>query len=579
MSLSPKTTQLRTSNHLWQFLCLLASLWVLRTEVTVGAEPDERYRGELEIRKQVLQGDPATSSAPYDLIRGTFVSDLIKESSLSDKSARPQIRISGVTVEGDLYLTDLDVWSKIRIETCLFKGSVFFTNTSFRKGLSCHGCTFEKAASFADVKVEGSADFEHTTFNRSVTFKDASIGGDLQMAASHFQDSANFWRLHVGSDLCLDNANFNDTAIFNHGSIGKFFSLSNTSFRGKAKACFDNLKVGEDALVKACFYGPVRWNYGEAKGIYYKGSQFFDSFSFDSNTVAHSVSFQNCYLIGHFTCRENKISDDLDARDAHFKSMNFKFTNRPAGNSEKFDDSERSFDADFFRTKAVGVARFNNASFDGSLSLERTDFQDFDITSIKPWPRQENTTQLAEATVKNFHAGPLEPEGWKTLLTFIDKAEYDEGLYIQMEQFLKARGDPEEADEVFISSQERAKKRLHSWPLIRSWIVDLVTAYGRQPWRTVICSVFVVVIGAGVFSDERDMQVRDNKFEGRKYNPLWYSFDLFAPVIDLEAASVWAPRPNKHLKWLYLRIHRLLGWVLVPIGIVAITGFLQSPAS
>jgi hypothetical protein len=66
-------------------------------------------------------------------------------------------------VEGDLYLTDLDVGSEIRIETCVFKGSVFLTNTSFRRGLSWHGSTFEKA-SFEDVKVEGSADFQYTTF-------------------------------------------------------------------------------------------------------------------------------------------------------------------------------------------------------------------------------------------------------------------------------------------------------------------------------------------------------------------------------------------------------------------------------
>jgi hypothetical protein len=103
----------------------------------------------------------------------------------------------------------------------------------------------------------------------------------------------------------------------------------------------------------------------------------------------------------------------------------------------------------------------------------------------------------------------------------------------------------------------------------------VVTAYGRQPWRGLAWAAGVVLVGAIVFWKKEDMEVRDPEFEGRKYNPIWYSFDLFAPIIDLEAASVWAPRPDKHRKWLYLRIHRLLGWILVPIGIVAITGLLQ----
>ena len=93
-----------------------------------------------------------------------------------------------------------------------------------------------------------------------------------------------------------------------------------------------------------------------------------------------------------------------------------------------------------------------------------------------------DTTRLADWTVKYFHAGPLEGEGWNRLLAFLDNAEYDEGVYIQLEQFLEARGDPEQADQVFIRREERGQgERLHSFAWVRSWVLDLVTAYGRQP--------------------------------------------------------------------------------------------------
>jgi len=75
------------------------------------------------------------------------------------------------------------------------------------------------------------------------------------------------------------------------------------------------------------------------------------------------------------------------------------------------------------------------------------------------------------------------------------------------------------------------------------------------------------------------MKERDEKFKGRRTIQSGTSFDLFAPVIDLEAASVWHRDRIKSVKWFYLRIHRLLGWILVPMAILAITGLLQGGTS
>jgi len=366
------------------------------------------------------------------------------------------------------------------------------------------------------------------------------------MGGSRFQDSADFGRLHVGSDLCLDYANFYGAASFNNGSFEKFLLIRDTHFYGTEEAAnFDNLKVGEDALVRAFFYGPVRWSYAEAKGNYYERSKFFGKFCFNSNKISHSVSFRNCDSHGQFICTENKIDEDLDARDAHFKNIELVSKNQPAHSWEERDALESDFDVDFSRTRVGRIARFNGATFDGSVSFERTELQDLDITSTK-LPREKGTTRLADSTVKYFHAGPLEEKGWRTLLKFVDDAEYDEGLYIQLEQFLKARGDPEQADKVFIRGQERARdERLHGFSLVRSWILALVTAYGRRPWLALVWAGAVVLVGALVFRSREDMVERDEKFKGRKYNPIWYSFDLFAPIIDLEAASVWAPKSEK----------------------------------
>lgn len=219
------------------------------------------------------------------------------------------------------------------------------------------------------------------------------------------------------------------------------------------------------------------------------------------------------------------------------------------------------------------------------MSFEGADIQDLDLSNTHyywHWPGKKSASQnrLTDATFEYFHAGLLETEGWQRRLRFINNAQYDESLYIQLEQFLRTRGDPEQADKVFIRGQKRARhERLEGFLWYRSWIWEFFTAYGRRPSKVLIMMTGVVAIGAFVFRKRDDMDLRDPKFRGRRYNPIWYSLDLFAPIVDLEAASVWVPRRNKLWKWRYLRIHRLLGWVLVPIAIVAITGLLQCGAS
>ena len=85
----------------------------------------------------------------------------------------------------------------------------------------------------------------------------------------------------------------------------------------------------------------------------------------------------------------------------------------------------------------------------------------------------------------------------------------------------------------------------------------------------------MVFIGVLMFRRARDVQLQDSIDEGKRYNPLWYSLDLFLPFIDLQAAGVWMPRQDSWLRRHYARVHTILGWVLIPIGLAAITGIIK----
>jgi len=56
------------------------------------------------------------------------------------------------------------------------------------------------------------------------------------------------------------------------------------------------------------------------------------------------------------------------------------------------------------------------------------------------------------------------------------------------------------------------------------------------------------------------------------YSPLWYSLELFLPVVDLGMAKEWRPESSAGWRVVYARFHQLAGWVLVPVALAAVTG-------
>ena len=51
---------------------------------------------------------------------------------------------------------------------------------------------------------------------------------------------------------------------------------------------------------------------------------------------------------------------------------------------------------------------------------------------------------------------------------------------------------------------------------------------------------------------------------------MWYSVELFLPVVDLGVAKSWRPGTNRLA--MCARFHQLSGWVLIPVALAAITG-------
>jgi hypothetical protein len=59
------------------------------------------------------------------------------------------------------------------------------------------------------------------------------------------------------------------------------------------------------------------------------------------------------------------------------------------------------------------------------------------------------------------------------------------------------------------------------------------------------------------------------------YNSFWFSLDLFLPVLGLWVKEKWEPKPEKKWLWAYACAHKVVGWILVPVGLAAFAGIVK----
>jgi hypothetical protein len=114
------------------------------------------------------------------------------------------------------------------------------------------------------------------------------------------------------------------------------------------------------------------------------------------------------------------------------------------------------------------------------------------------------------------------------------------------------------------------------WSHPRWWwnlFLDIFVLYGRDPLRVLLWFLLFVILGYFIFrKKEKMITVVETD---RPYRPFLYSIDHFFPFINLGYAKVWVPSPERKFARLYLKLHRSLAWVLIPIAILAIAGVIK----
>lgn len=389
----------------------------------------------------------------------------------------------------------------------------------------------------------------------------ADIPYALNLTGCHFLNQVDLSHGIFQKDLYFESSVFERGADFDHMKVAGTFWGFGCKFRG---VVFEYTQIGGDLVLdKATF--------GDEAGFYemkVTGDAHFDSTVFNGT----GISFANA-----------EVTKDLTVTRATFK-------NKDADVS--FSSMKVGGDASFSETKFGGGAQFSGMIIGGILgfySVRATnDSKVIDFTNLKADDLIFDDSEIKAPYILNGMTYRLIQDVQRqtdNLANFVDQAWYkpnNPDNYTNLEAFYQKQGNFEGAKDVRIAWKKRERAQLgflhHPFKYIWNLIQYITTAYGQHLQLALVWSIGFIFLGYFVFRREDWMETKNKDDAERfkhEYQPLWYSIALFLPVISLQDKDIWVPRLDRRKTGLYMRLHIILGYLLIPIGLAAWTGLIK----
>jgi Pentapeptide repeats (9 copies) len=409
-------------------------------------------------------------------------------------------------------VSNRDILLSFTCDNCDFDDSVDFSGSHFIREVAFVGSHFSEGLHLSGARFDGSLDLRNSRIRGALDFSGMQIAGDLNADGLHARD--------------LDGP-----AQFDHVRVGAAATLTNIQITGDLtlqKADVAELDISSDP--RSCPQRPEEPALG--KNVDLDGLTVRRNITVEKMTL-DSWSAANMQVLGWTTIRDVRICEYADLRGARLQYLVLAQPNVwPTSNPRKAQPA---------------------------LVLDGITFSQVDVQDAKG-------SEAVDADWKNLL------DGW------LDKGSFSTQPYQELENAFRSVGRPDLADQTFerMKDRERMSHRLGALDWLKSFLLSTLVRYGREPYRAFYYGVAIVMLGYFVFRDEKNMQPKQPQFANKPYDAFWYSFVLFLPLANVPDNDVWEPKDDKRGLQAYARIHSLLGWILVPIGLAAVSGLISS---
>lgn len=482
------------------------------------------------------------------------------------------------------------------LQNTVFEGAVTFIaadmNTTFEaQGMKCNNK--EQTAMFNSMKVGRSAFFNKARFEGPVNLVRANITNTLEAPDTQFCDEkegADFNGIKVGDDAVLRMSVFEGPVDFASAAIGGKLVAEQALFNDpKQGVTFNGMKVQGAFLRKAVFEGPVNFVAADITiSIEAQDAQFKNqhetiwltvkcgrSGKFDRATFAGPVSFADATFM-------DLILGDIDSNAVVPQLDLARLSIKRQLRVEQMTIEE----LDARSVHVEGPAYFTNLRVKSSADLTHGDFASLDLSG-SAWPAKAGPKthpfSMQGTKYKTLHATPQGGASeHEALLSLANQSAYTADVYGNLEDFFKRHGYRGSADCAFIEGKRRERKDYpHGLRRFTSWVLDKFVGYGRRPWQAGIPCLAFVALGCALFDPKKMELQQKNEVQTPEdkgpqgYSRFWYSLGLFLPFVDLQANKVWKPKLSEKGLNHYMRAHILLGWILIPFLLAALSGLIK----
>ena len=360
------------------------------------------------------------------------------------------------------------------------------------------------------------------------------------------------------------------------------------------------------------------------QGLDFSGSQFDRDLVFDHSTFGTSTSyplndsdqdsppavrFINATVNGTVSIQSADFYLPLDFTKAHVKELDIEDAVFESADQDDpdLDVSALSVSSDLslsvkaaqprkVEAQLLNVGRLASLGRTGTgffatseFFLADARFQKINVYEFEQW---EANAVKGALTLDgfSFHELSLSSNGKvrkaAAMLELLDseQAVYGPQPYLVLEQNLSTNGDQDGADNVYIHMRERQRIRImNRFARAVDWVLEWLIGYGREPGRAVWWTLGFVGLGMLIFSPHHMIpqegdgagHADSGKKNNASYSRFWYSLDVLAPAIELGADKAWQPDPDWWFGRTYSYVHRIVGWILVPLILAALTGIIH----
>jgi len=455
-------------------------------------------------------------------------------------------------------LWEIQVEQTTELRGATIKGEAMFENAEFGVDAVFEGTVFEKSANFKNFKTGNFAGFKDAVFKDWVSFESGTVDRDAAFTGATFNGAANFNYLTVVRFADFDFTTFHQGFLFTYTEIGWPY-FEGAVFNGEVD--FEGMQAGKDFDFTDASYNYLDKPF-TVKLATVDGAVKFDGFTAPAGLSLEHNQFGSLTIIGKedqaiafINLASTKVDSDLNLEN--IKTDQF------------FADGLTVSDTTTFKNVKVAY----------SLDMSNANIGFFKMDDQFTWPKDPKSFNLRGMTYSDIGLvnQELSDSTWGVLLRMVEESAYSPEAYRTLAQFLTEKGQPDWAADVELSRKLRERKDIltpwtGSW--LWSWFLFIFSGYGQRPDFAFIWSFIVIAIGTIVFRKEDDMVILDDSEAKPPYSPILYSFALFLPYIDLGIASKWDPKPNRKFAGIYKHVHRLMGWVLMPIALLTFGGIL-----